>query len=207
MDLSALEPFEALELDVKLSHQKHGEKGYVRVRLLFQPEIIAKTRKNTSTFSTAGRAMTQIGHLPMGAGKGVIHGVTGVFRRGNGSDSDDDTRALEKATARSVKELPAGQASQVGGPGASLAPAAAFAPIPVNMGTVPNGSGSIHGTSTEPGTLRVTVLDAKDLSTSDIKPYVVLRLGDKEFKTKHQKSATPEWWVFRSPFSPTYMSC
>ena len=90
IDLSTLEPFEASEFDVKLSHQKHGEKGYVRVRLLFQPEIIAKTRKNTSTFSTAGRAMTQIGHLPVGAGKGVFHGVTGVFKRGNASDSDDE---------------------------------------------------------------------------------------------------------------------
>ena len=48
--------------------------------------------------------------------------------------------------------------------------------------------------SRDPGTLRVVVKDAKDLSTSDIKPYVVIRVGDKENKTKHaHKTATPEW--------------
>ena len=51
---------------------------------MFQPEIIVKSRKNTSTFSTAGRAMTQFGGLPVQAGKGVFHGVTGVFK-GKGS--------------------------------------------------------------------------------------------------------------------------
>lgn len=181
IDLSSLEPFSAVETDVRLAHQKHGEKGTIRVRLLFQPEIIAKTRKNTSTFSTAGRAMTQIGHLPVGAGKGVLHGVTGVFRRGNGSDSDDDKV--------SVKELPAGQASQP--MTASLGPSASLAPINPAVQIV-NGNGSVTGLPQQ-GTLRVTVLDAKDLSMGDIKPYVVLRVGDKEFKSKHIKSATPEW--------------
>ena len=191
IDLSALEPFEASELDVKLSHQKHGEKGYIHVRLLFQPEIIAKTRKNTSTFSTAGRAMTQIGHIPVGAGKGVIQGVTGVFRRGNGSDSDDDKSSPEK----SFKELPSGQASQPIGAGQTLAPSSSLIALNPSV-TIASGNGvSSGGPSTGLGTLRVTVLDAKDLSTSDIKPYVTLRVGDKEFKTKHVKSSTPEWCV------------
>ena len=49
-------------------------------------------------------------------------------------------------------------------------------------------------TSSEPGTLRVTVIDAKDLASSDVKPYVVVRVGDKEQKTKHaSKTSTPEW--------------
>ena len=117
----------------------------------------------------------------MGAGKGVIHGVTGVFRRGNGSDSDDD-----KA---SVKELPAGQASQPLPQATALAPASSLAPINVQ---IVNGNGAANPQS-QLGTLRVTVLDAKDISTGDIKPYVTLRVGDKEFKSKHIKSATPEW--------------
>jgi Ca2+-dependent lipid-binding protein len=160
------------------------------VRLMFQPEIIAKSRKNTSTFSTAGRAMTQIGGLPMGAGKSVVHGVTssitGVFKRdkdhskGNSQGSENDLPP--------VPNLPSGQSSQPvgqsphlgGGPGAATASA---------FPSTNNGSGS-----KDPGTLRVTVLSGKDLSAGDIKPYVTLRLGDKEVKTKSAgKTGAPEW--------------
>ncbi|CCM00331.1 uncharacterized protein FIBRA_02361 [Fibroporia radiculosa] len=46
----------------------------------------------------------------------------------------------------------------------------------------------------EPGALRVVIMDAKDMSTGDVKPYVIVRVGDKEYKTKHShKTATPEW--------------
>ncbi|OSD05892.1 tricalbin [Trametes coccinea BRFM310] len=179
IDLESLEPFTAVERSLPLSHAKHGEKGEIRVRLLFTPEIIVKTRKNTSTFSTAGRAMTQIGHLPVGAGKGVLQGVTGVFKKhGNssGSESEDDR-----------PEPPAGvvskQVDYAAEGGSPTAPSANFPTV---------NEGGAH--SKDPGTLRVVVQDAKDLSTSDIKPYVVVRVGDKEQKTKHShKTATPEW--------------
>lgn len=183
IELADLEPFNGVEREISLSHNKHGDKGRVSVRLMFQPEIIVKSRKNTSTFSTAGRAMTQIGHLPVGAGKGVLHGVTGVFRRGNGSDSEDD-----KVSVKDFSTMPAaGQASMpLNGNGTSLSAAAAgFA--------TSNGNASTTALAAEPGTLRVTVLDAKDLSTADVKPFVTVRIGDKEQKTKHVKSATPEW--------------
>ncbi|CDO75883.1 hypothetical protein BN946_scf184672.g16 [Trametes cinnabarina] len=180
IDLESLEPFTAVERSLPLSHAKHGEKGEIRVRLLFTPEIIVKTRKNTSTFTTAGRAMTQIGHLPVGAGKGVLHGVTGVFKKhGNGSGSEDEEEQRP--------ELPAGVVSkQVDYAAEGGSPAVAAANFPsVNEGGV---------LSREPGTLRVVVKDAKDLSMSDIKPYVVVRVGDKEHKTKHApKTSSPEW--------------
>ncbi|KAM5532785.1 hypothetical protein V8D89_013582 [Ganoderma adspersum] len=169
VDLDDIEPFTATERTVSLSHAKHGEKGEIRLRLLFTPEIIAKARKNTSTFSNAGRAMTQIGALPMGAGKGVIHGVTGVFRRRNSQSSGSSDEG---------RELPAGVVSKPDAEGG----AAAFP------------TGGANGQGQEPGTLRVIVKDAKDLSTADIKPYVLIRVGDKEHKTKHShKTATPEW--------------
>ncbi|KAI0336165.1 tricalbin [Cubamyces sp. BRFM 1775] len=176
IDLESLEPFTSVERSIPLTHVKHGDKGEIRVRLLFTPEIIVKTRKNTSTFTSAGRAMTQIGHLPVGAGKGVIHGVTGVFKRhggSSGSDSEDDRPA----------EPPAGVVSK-------QVDYAAEGTTPAAFPTVNEGGSN----SRDPGTLRVVVKDAKDLSTSDIKPYVVIRVGDKEHKTKHaHKTATPEW--------------
>ncbi|KAK7064548.1 C2 domain-containing protein [Favolaschia claudopus] len=171
IDLADLEPFEATERTLELQSSK-GPSGSVRVRLMFLPEIIAKSRKNTSTFSGAGRAMTQIGGMPIHAGKGVIHGVTGVFKKGH---KDDESHLMPAV------DVPAGQASHpIGQPDALHA----------------DGS-SLHETvasSSEPGTLRVTVLDAKDLSSGDSKPYATIRVGDKEYKTKPtHKTATPEW--------------
>lgn len=181
IDLADIEPFTAIERTLSLTSNKHGEKGQIRIRLMFQPEIIAKSRKNTSTFSTAGRAMTQIGSIPLGAGKGVFHGVTGVFKRNKDDDSEPEN------------EAPSGQASQ---------------PIPIGNGENGNGNFTAFPTSDsgasidngggggEPGTLRVTVLDAKDLPSNDYKPYAIIRIGDKEVKTKHTgKTATPEWYV------------
>ncbi|KAJ6574724.1 C2 domain-containing protein [Mycena capillaripes] len=168
--LADFEPFEAIERTLDLVSSK-GQHGHIRVRLMFLPEIIAKSRKNTSTFSTAGRAMTQFGGLPVTAGKGVLHGVTGVFKKGNKEDE-----------APPMPDVPAGQASHpIGQPDVLHADRASI-------------SSRENLNSSEPGTLRVTVLDAKDLSSGDCKPYATIRLGDKEYKTKPtHKTATPEW--------------
>jgi len=116
--------------------------------------------------------MTQLGGLPVSAGKGVISGFAGVFKKG---DRDRET----------LPEIPSGQASQPVGPSDNL---------DAKTATFPNRS--MDGPSHEPGTLRVTVQNAKDLSSSDSKPYVTIRVGDKEVKTKHTgKTANPEWWV------------
>ncbi|KAJ7456618.1 C2 domain-containing protein [Mycena latifolia] len=169
INLADFEPFESVERTLDLVSSK-GQHGHIRVRLMFQPEIIAKSRKSTSTFSTAGRAMTQFGGLPVSAGKGVLHGVTGVFKKKE-----------EEYQPPAVPDVPAGQASHpIGQPDTLHA----------------DGSSLSHEApaSNEPGTLRVTVLDAKDLSSSDSKPYATIRIGDKEFKTKPtHKTATPEW--------------
>lgn len=184
IDLESIEPFESIERSITLTSEKHGQKGTIHLRLLFQPEIIVKSRKNTSTFSNAGRAMTQIGHLPVGAGKGVISGMTGVFKK----DFGKRRGSIESDDKASISSIPTGQASfPVGAP--STAGLGAGTAFPSTMG---NGA-SQNGTQ-EPGTLRVTVLDAKDIVGGDVKPYVVLRVGDKEQKTKHaNKSVTPEW--------------
>lgn len=182
--MADLEPFQGSERIINLVSTKHGEKGQLRLRLMFQPEIIAKARKNTSTFSTAGRAMTQFGALPVSAGKGVLHGVTGVFRGKQKEEIEVNTPPVPSA--------PAGQASHpVGQPESLGQQAAAFPSRP------PTDNG--HAGHNEPGTLRVSVLDAKDLVSNDYKPYAVIRLGDKEYKTKHTgKTATPEWYVYCS---------
>ena len=59
IDLEEVEPFRGLEKIVPLNHDKHGNKRWIRVYLKFQPEIIVKSRAKTSTFFSAGRAMSQ----------------------------------------------------------------------------------------------------------------------------------------------------
>ena len=127
----------------------------------------------TSTFSTAGRAMTQlgtsIGAIPVSAGLGVFHGVTGVFKH--------------KEHEETIPENSSGEI-----------PHAADNHVPAAAATSPAENG--QSTSGEPGTLKVVVLDAKDLVPHDIKSYTTVRVGDKEFKTKHTgKTDTPEWLV------------
>lgn len=118
--------------------------------------------------------MTQFGGLPVNAGKGVLHGVAGVFRKG-----DKEPEHLPEPSGQS------GQASQPVGLSDNLeAKSPAF----------PSSKGSMEGEHHDPGTLRITVLDAKDLSGGESKAYATIRVGDKEFKTKHVgKTATPEW--------------
>ncbi|KAF9026598.1 C2 domain-containing protein [Rhodocollybia butyracea] len=182
IDLADVEPFQATEKTLNLTSGKHGHKGHIRMRFMFQPEVIVKSRKNTSTFSSAGRAMTQIGGLPMSAGKGVFHGVTGILKKGHKGDESVDTPQ--------VPDVPAGQQSHPVGTSALSANTTAGNPFPSSPSTE---ALPIHS-NTEAGTLRVTVLDAKDLSGGEAKAYVVVRVGDKEQKTKHSsKTASPEW--------------
>ncbi|KAF7339989.1 hypothetical protein MVEN_01916600 [Mycena venus] len=140
--LADFEPFEAIERTLDLRSSK-GQQGHVRVRLRFEPDIIAKSRKNTSTFSTAGRAMTQFGGLPVTAGKGVLHGVTGVFKKGN---KDEDSQPVP------VTDVAPGQASHpVGQPDTLHADAASM-----SHETLP---------SSEPGTLRSATRSTKTKPT------------------------------------------
>lgn len=175
-----------VERTLPLTHTKHGDKGEVRVRLTFQPEIIAKARKNTSTFSAAGRAMTQLGGVPVGGAKGAGKLVGGIFK----SKDHGKTGTADSGYDSTPPMLTSGQASR---------------PVdePDGVGTTgaidPSGSvNSLPATNPrEPGSLRVTLLDGKDLAASDgdpVKAYVTVRVGDKEHKSKHHaKSHTPEW--------------
>jgi Ca2+-dependent lipid-binding protein len=186
IDLRGIEPFEASEQTITLSSEKHGVKGYITIQLLFQPEIIVKSRKATSTFSTAGRAMTHIGSLPLDAGKGVVRGIGSVFKREFGGSRDKlDTFPAVPGAAAGQASHPVEEHSMVSGD-TTGANAAAFP----SLSRTPSSSGP----PSEPGTLRVTMMSAKDLSTPEAKPYAVLRVGDKEFKTKHSnKTSSPEW--------------
>lgn len=168
INVANIEPLQATDQVIALSLPNSGEKGHIRLNLLFTPKIIAKSRKNTSTFS-AGRAMTQLGGLPVTAGKGVIHSVTGVFKRG-------DNEVVPIPTAAVAQAAPVENGSE---PNQAAFPtkAAMDNTLPANQ---------------EPGILRVVAGSAS--LTDESKAYVVLRVGDREVKTKYSpKTNHPEW--------------
>jgi hypothetical protein len=184
--LEDIEPLIAIERTLTLSSEKRGAKGQITIRMVFQPEIIMRTRKSTSTFSAAGRTMTVIGTAPISAGRGVLQGVASVFKRGH---SEDGPNVFGLGTVPESKAVPDISGTQVSQP---VADGEHVVPVPV-VSTDTNGP----STPTDPGVLRVSVLDAKDLiGGQDVKPYVVVRVGEKEFKTKHAgKTVAPEWYV------------
>lgn len=179
--LDDLTAFEGVERTISLSSEKHGEKGHIHLRMLFRPEIIVKARKNTSTFSVPGRVITQIGTLPMEAGKGVLQGVGSLFKK-------EPSRRLpslpETALLQHTPDQPAGQ------------------PVGSEPLHTVTSAESLHAPgpqSSQSGSLRVVVLGANDLQAHDVKPYAIVRVGGMEHKTKHghSKTSSPEWYASR----------
>lgn len=116
--------------------------------------------------------------------RGVLHGVANVFKRGQSEDGHNVSGLGTVPESKVVPDISGTQVSQPVTDGGHVVPV-------ILSGT--NGQSS----STDPGILRVSVLDAKDLiGGQDVKPYVVVRVGEREFKTKHAgKTVAPEWYV------------
>lgn len=193
-----LEPFVSVEKTVNLQHPKLGNKATIRLRFLFTPEVVMKSRKPTSTFSTAGRAMTQIGAAPVGVGKGVVSGVgagVGVVGKGvmsifkkEGSKAITEEHLVQEALSASPDPVSNPQLAQNGvasGSAVALAQTSPSPPIP-NVDSV-----------TPPGILRVEVIGGHDLMAADgdqVRPYVIASIGETDYKTKHvSKTNTPVW--------------
>lgn len=215
IDLTALEPFASSHLSVPLITTKYGQKGIVNIALLFTPQIVAKSRKSTSTFSTAGRAVTQVGAAPINVGKGVVggvgaagkgvvggvgavgKGVKGVFGGRKKSVSEATFAAAPANGATDASGVPVPAIPAIIEPNAASAPAAGLGGYNVanDSQTFPKADAASYGALE--GTLRITGLSGKDITDSDgdqVKPYVVITAGEKEFKTKHLgKTNAPEW--------------
>ncbi len=198
INLADLEPFHSTERILSLQQPK-GTKGTVTIRVVFKPGFVARTRKtNTSTFSVAGRAVTQVGGLPFNVIKGTAQGVGTVgsktfgLLRKNKITEDNETPLASGA----VPDPPSTQISQPADMTDALK-ASGETSLPIVDSSVPLAKAT---PPTEPGTLKVTVASAKDLigaSVGDsVKPYVVLKIGKRECQTKHTgKTVTPEWYV------------
>jgi Ca2+-dependent lipid-binding protein len=221
IDLADLEALEAKVLDLALVHTKYGKKGEIQIGMVFTPQIVARSRKATTTFAIGARTMTQVASVPFGATLGVARGFEhGASRFANllgskknaveASEPDPEgfsipvpplptsngSKALPSIAVPTNVDPPAGQVSQpVAVTEATVGAGAATGLFPTSNTAASMGAGLAPR---ESGILRVTVTSAKDLSQSnDIKPYVQLKIGKKEFSTKHlSKTLTPEWCDF-----------
>lgn len=204
------------EVEVPLSSVKHGDKGSVRVRLVFTPRIIAKSRRETTTFSQAGRAMSTVGSVPLGVGKGVgkgvlyggkglIHGVgttVGFAGRKAGLIKKKDKHGNEVLVEESTGQI-------VEGNGADLGYASSDGETrPIQNSTMAQtlNAGQMSGIEEHADVqgghaeaISITCLSGSNLvgtGNHDVKPYVQLTLGRKSYKTSHAKRAVdPEWRV------------
>lgn len=196
IDVTNLEPFQMSELEVPVHSDKHGDKGRLRLQLNFQPDVIMKVRKNTSTFSNAGRTMTTIGAAPINVGKGVgkgvfaggkgiVHGVGhvgGFAGRKVGLVKKKDAHGNEIVVE---EELPEDDASIV-------APSTPSKPSRVLADNESVREGSILAGA---ATFSIRCVGGRALNGgSDIKPYVQFTIGKKSHKTSHGKHGTePDW--------------
>ncbi|KAL2757592.1 hypothetical protein ACRALDRAFT_1039836 [Sodiomyces alcalophilus JCM 7366] len=102
INLEQLDPFKPSETRLILD----GKSGSIRLRMLFRPSYVARTRQGTSTFSgtfaVPGRIVTGVAGAPVKAvgvvGSGVGGIVRNIFSRDKKDDDDETTATYDTPT-------------------------------------------------------------------------------------------------------------
>ncbi|KAK8019922.1 hypothetical protein PG990_005060 [Apiospora arundinis] len=213
INLEQLDPFKAKEMKLLLD----GKSGSIRIRLLFRPDYVTRTRMGTGTFSgtfgAPGRIVTGVAGAPIKGGvavAGVVgHGVgkgASFLRRGfRGKKEEDTNGSLMPPTNPDIPSIVTNGDAPAPGPGLrrSTGPLLDGAESPetprlLHTATItsvlqawvvmaPGAAGA--------GTATFTVVSATGFPPS-VDAYVLIRqLAPKEKvvgKTKHHESATSQ---------------
>lgn len=210
INLELLDPFNAQEYNLTLN----GKSGSVRLRLLFRPDYVTRSRQGSSTFSgtfaTPGKIVTGVAGAPIkgvglaahGVGKGASFVLSGFKSKKKDEDTNGAGAAEMKAEdnafinggfngpkrSSALPESPAG-APPVTPPGASLG-------VP-HARTKSFGASSVHSTLqggiAATGTASFTILSAAGYPPSSNVMVYMKQLGTKPktiHKTEHIKSGT-----------------
>ncbi|GKT83557.1 C2 domain-containing protein [Colletotrichum tofieldiae] len=187
INLEQLDPFRPSESRLLLD----GKSGTVRLRMLFRPSYVTRTRQGTSTFSgtfaAPGRIVTGIAGAPIKVGSTVGHGVgrgASFLKRGLFSRKDDDSNDASS----SFTEIPTIVENGNSPP----------APTPASASSerLSNGAASVHSVtpgSPGSGTASFTVVSATGFPPSTDLYITLNQLTPKPKvigKTKHHKDAT-----------------
>lgn len=208
--LEQLEPFKAQEVKLILD----GKSGVLRLRLLFRPDYVTRTRQGTSTFSgtfaAPGRIVTGVAGAPIKGATGIVHGVgkgASFIKRGFTSRKKDEDSSPVPALAESPVVINGADSSPSSGlkrsgnlgisdndisPDASPTPAIGAANG--HSRTTSFGAASIHsamGGSPATGTATFTIVSATGFPPSSDVYVVVQQKAPKSKtigKTKHHKA-------------------
>jgi Ca2+-dependent lipid-binding protein len=144
INLEQLDPFKAQEVKLMLD----GKSGTLRLRLLFRPDYVQRTRQGTSTltgtFGAPARIMTGVASAPVRGGAAVAgvvgHGIgkgTSVFKRGfGGKKSVDLDGSTPQGSTANLSHVPSTTPSLV-----------------LNGGDTPVSRSTEDGGAAEPGTV------------------------------------------------------
>lgn len=116
IDLSQLEPFRPMDTQVLLD----AKSGSVRLRMVFRPSYVTRTRQGTSTFAAPTRIVTGVAGAPIKAVGVVGHGVgkgTSFIRRGLRGTKREET---SNSPPPSIPEVPTIQANGSDVPGMGM---------------------------------------------------------------------------------------
>lgn len=203
LNLEVLEPFQAQELHYTLD----GKSGVLRLKMLFKPDYVTRSRQGSSTFSgtfapagkVVGAPVRGVGKVGGAVGGGVLKGASflkrGLTGRG-GSREEKNLNVNGDGDVGSPPSTPSGtparagalqdEASTPGTPGTPLTPHKRSKSGASQMGGTPGGA--------ETGTANFIIVSASGYPASaDVRVFVKMLgpKGSKEvFKTKAIKSST-----------------
>ena len=217
--LDELEPFKGYEQTYKLD----GKSGHVRIRLLFRPDYVTRTRQGTSnfagTFGAPTRIVTGVAGAPIKGGVAVAgavgHGVgksASFVRRGIFGKKE---REAANGTVETL-EVPSQTGSDNGGTSRSASfrktsnledsPDIKGGAVPIPSIETPThsrsksiGASSVHSAvpaAAGGGTASFTVVGAEGFSSSADLYVTITQIAPREKsvgKTKHFKSSSSQW--------------
>lgn len=207
INLDLLEPFKAHEYKLTLD----GKSGTVRLRLLFRPDYVTRSRQGSSTFSgtfaTPGKIVTGVAGAPIKgvglAAGGVVKGAS-FLRHGFRSKKKDD-EADQEDTEPAADMVADDRDFIKGGPRRSSAlpadspvtpPGTAALDVPAHNRTKSFGASSMHSFApgqAPTGTASFRIMAAEGYPPSSNIMVYMKQLGPKPktiHKTEHIKSGT-----------------
>ncbi|KAL2144777.1 hypothetical protein VTI28DRAFT_8539 [Corynascus sepedonium] len=204
INLAQLEPFRAQEFKCNLD----GKSGVLRVRMLFTPDYVTRTRQGTSTlagtFAVPGRIVTGVAGVPLkggaavagAVGHGVGKGASFLFRGLRGKKDDDSGSDSDRNSVEVPRIVTTEGAATEAIPAVAVATNGSTSPAHHNR-TKSVGASSIHSAiipGAASGTATFTVISASGFPASADVYVTITQLREGKSKqvgkTKHRKSSS-----------------
>ncbi|KAF2669361.1 tricalbin [Microthyrium microscopicum] len=203
IDLAAIEPYMRREINLPLSGEKGDKAGSIKLRLLFTPDWISRTRQGSSTFHGTFNVAGKVAGAPVkgatkvvgGVGGGVVKGASflgkSFRRRKSRAGSDFDPNNMEEDQNGTPPPMPTG---------ANLAdydspqPPATPHSRNVSMAASPNGATSPNGSAgADSGFAHISVIGTSGFPpAANVRVVLKLATGRELIKTKAIRAPSGE---------------